>query len=538
MEPTSAIPPEDEAGVRRRPKDRKAQIAKASADAFGSQGYHAVSMEEIANRVGISPAALYRHSPSKYDLFRDAVLALGQLLVDATATVGARVEVDETAWRACVNRDRQCNWLAPDGADAGACLSCRLTRRRPDDGDTLALERLAEALPVDGVLLELHGAMVTERCPDAEGELLRRVRQVVGPDLPVVATLDLHANISPEMVEHATALVGYDTYPHVDNFARGQEAFGIIADAVRGRTRPVAVLAQVPMLIGPPRQCTLTPPMQDMFALVHERERQPGIISITLAGGFPFADTPCTGAAVVAIADGDEALARSTAQAVADEMWARREDFRLRLTPLQEAIGWALEHGGPVILADGSDNPGGGAPCDGTVMLQALIEAQAPNSTVAIIVDPESVAAAWDAGEGQEITLNVGGKTDDRHGQPLTLTGTVRLLSEGNYVNEGPMSRGLPVAMGRTAVFVVGGVEIVLTERRIQPYDTQALRCLGIEPAERLLIGLKSAVHFRAAFGPLARRIFEVDTPGVHNPDVTQYTFHRLGRPMWPLNLE
>ncbi|MCE5237389.1 M81 family metallopeptidase [bacterium] len=402
----------------------------------------------------------------------------------------------------------------------------------------MLLVRLAEALPVDGVLLELHGAMVTERCPDAEGELLRRVRQVVGPDLPVVATLDLHANISPEMVEHATALVGYDTYPHVDNFARGQEAFGIIADAVRGRTRPVAALAQVPMLIGPPRQCTLTPPMQDMLALVHEREQQPGIISITLAGGFPFADTPCTGAAVVAIADGDKALARSTAQGVADEMWARREDFRLRLTPLQEAIGWALEHGGPVILADGSDNPGGGAPCDGTVMLQALIEAQAPNSTVAIIVDPESVAAAWDAGEGREITLNVGGKTDDRHGQPLTLTGTVRLLSEGNYVNEGPMTRGLPVAMGRTAVFVVGGVEIVLTERRIQPYDTQALRCLGIEPAERLLIGLKSAVHFRAAFGPLARRILEVDTPGVHNPDVTQYTFSKLGRPMWPLDLE
>jgi len=170
------------------------------------------------------------------------------------------------------------------------------------------------------------------------------------------------------------------------------------------------------------------------------------------------------------------------------------------------------------------------------VMLQALIEAQAPRTAVAVIADPEAVAAAWDAGEGNEATLTIGGKTDDRHGAPLTLTGTVRLLSDGNYINEGPMFTGLHVAMGRTAVFVVGEVEIVLTERRVQPWDAQALRSVGIEPAERLIIGLKSAVHFRAHYGPLARRIFEIDTPGIHNPDVTQYDFRRLRRPMWPLD--
>ena len=398
------------------------------------------------------------------------------------------------------------------------------------------LQHLREAGPVDGVLLDLHGAMVTEAHSDGEGEILRRVREVVGPDLPVVATLDLHANIGPQMVRHTTCLVGYDTYPHVDAYERGDEALHLLRRVCRGEIRPTAALAQIPMLIGPPRQCTLISPMQELMALVHERERQPGVLTITFAGGFPFADTPETGAAIVVTTDDDPALAESTARELAAVVWDRRKDFRLRLTPVTEAISWALAHGGPVILADGSDNPGGGAPCDGTVMLQALIAAGAPRSTVAVIADPEAVAAACEAGAGHTVTLTVGGKTDDRHGAPLTLTGTVRQLADGNYVNEGPMFTGGRAAMGRTVVFVVGDIEIIMTERRVQPYDTQALRSLGIEPSERLLIGLKSAVHFRAAYGPLAKRIFDLATPGIHNPDVTQYDYRHLRHPIWPLD--
>lgn len=398
------------------------------------------------------------------------------------------------------------------------------------------LSRLQAALPVAGVLLDLHGAMVTEECDDAEGELLRRVREVVGPDVPVVATLDLHANITAEMTRQATALVGYDTYPHVDAYERGQEACAILQATIRGDRQPVMALRQIPMLLGPPRQCTLLPPMQDLMALVHEREQQPEILSITLAGGFPFADTPHTGAAVVVVAEGDEALAGQVADEIAAALWARREDFRMTLTPVPEAIAWAAAKGGPVILADGSDNPGGGAPCDGTVMLQALIEAQAGPSTVAIIADPEAVAEAVAAGVGNTVTLTVGGKTDDRHGEPLTLTGYVRLIADGRYVNKGPMFTGMAADMGRTVVFVVGVVEVLLTEKRVQPWDAQALRSVGIEPRDRLLIGLKSAVHFRADYQPLARRIFETDTPGIHNPDVTQYDYRRLRRPIWPLD--
>ncbi len=406
----------------------------------------------------------------------------------------------------------------------------------------MMIEKLEEVIPVDGVLLDLHGAMVTEDLEDADGDLLARVRNTVCPDIPIVTTLDLHANITPAMTAATDVLVGYDTYPHVDCMERGVEAARILADTIGGRIRPVSGFAQVDMLIGPPKQCTLVSPMKDVIALVHEIEKRPGIVSVTFAGGFPFADIHDVGVSVVVHADGDEDLAQDTAEEIAAYVWSLREAFRLELTPLDEAIRFAIdsevegEGEGPVILADGSDNPGGGAPCDGTVMLEALIEAEAPRATVAIIADPEAVAEAIAAGVGSQVTLQVGGKTDNRHGRPLDLTGYVKLISDGNYLTRGPMMTGLSVAMGRSVVFVVGEVEIVLTEQRIQPFDMEALRSLGIEPTQRLLIGLKSAVHFRADYGDIAAEIFEIDTPGVHNPDVTRYDYKRLRRPMWPLD--
>jgi microcystin degradation protein MlrC len=399
------------------------------------------------------------------------------------------------------------------------------------------LESLRKALPVDGVLLDLHGAMVTESCEDAEGDLLSKVREAVGPAVPVMTTLDSHANITPAMARLADALFGYDTYPHVDNFERGQEAARLMAAAVEGRARPVVGFQAVPMLIGLPRQCTLSGPMAEAFRLVHELERRPGILGITLAAGFPFADIHYAGASVAVMADGDENLARSTAGEIYRYLWERRQDFHVTLTPVREAISHALRSGkGPVVLADVSDNPGGGSPCDGTVMLKELIEAKVPSAAVAVIADREAVRAAKEAGAGRPATLTVGGKTDKRHGDPLTLTGTVRWVGQKEYRNKGPMMTGLTIDMGLAAVFVVNNVEIILTENRIQPFDAEALRCLGIEPLDRLLIGLKSAVHYRSGYQDLAARIFEVDTPGVTTPDLTKYPFRRVRRPIFPLD--
>jgi microcystin degradation protein MlrC len=399
------------------------------------------------------------------------------------------------------------------------------------------LESLRKALPVDGVLLDLHGAMVTDSCEDVEGDLLAKVREVVGPRVPVMVTLDSHANITPAMARLAEALFGYDTYPHVDNFERGQEAARLMAAAVAGRLRPVVGFRAIPMLIGLPKQCTLSGPMAEAFQLVHELERRPGILGITLAAGFPYADITHAGASVAVMADGDESLARGTAEEISRYLWERREDFRVSLTPVREAISYALRSGrGPVVLADVSDNPGGGSPCDGTVMLKELIERNVPSAVVAVIADPEAVRAAREAGAGRSATLKVGGKTDQRHGDPLILKGMVRWVGQKEYQNKGPMMTGLTINMGLAAVFVVNNVEIILTENRIQPFDAEALRCLDIEPKDRLLIGLKSAVHYRADYQELATKIFEVDTPGVTTPDLTKYPYRRVRRPIFPLD--
>lgn len=399
------------------------------------------------------------------------------------------------------------------------------------------LDRLDRAGPVDGVLLDLHGAMVADGVEDVEGDLLAAFRARLGPDIPIVATLDLHANVTPAMASLAGVLVGFDTYPHVDLRERGIEAAGLVARMARGKLRPVMARQRVPLLAPPSRQCTLDSPMKDVLALAHEIERRPGVLNVTVSAGFPYADVEEAGFSAVVTAEGDLGLAQSCAAEISRFIWTRREEFLVHLTPVREAIAYALRTGqGPVILADTSDNPGGGTPCDGTVVLQHLVEAQAPRSVAAVCADPEAVHRCLQAGVGESLTLDVGGKTDKLHGETLRLTGRVRLISDGRFVNRGPMMRGLTMEMGRTAVFVVGGVEVILTERRIQAKDTQLLRSLGIEPLDRLLIALKSSVHYRADFGPLAKAVFEVDAPGLLHPDLTRFSFRKLRRPCFPLD--
>ena len=399
------------------------------------------------------------------------------------------------------------------------------------------LAGLKKAMPVDGVLLDLHGAMVTDRCDDVEGDFLRRIRQIVGPETPIMATLDLHANITSLMAKEADALIGYDTYPHVDCRERGVEAARLMASAIREKIRPVIAFRKIPLLIPPPRQCTLLPPMADIFKIVHKMEKEPGVLAITLSGGFPFADIRDAGVSVVVMTDGSKKLAEMLADKLAKEVWNRRKKFRVRLTPVRDAIAYALRTGkGPIVLADGSDNPGGGAPCDGTVMLKALVEANVPSAVVAVIADPEAVAAAGKVGAGKYATLKIGGKTDRLHGAPLTLTGLVKWVGKKSYVNKGPMMKGLRVDMGSTALFIVNNVEIILTEKRFQPWDAEAIRCMGIEPRKRLLVGLKSAVHYRSSYQDMAAKIFEVDTPGIHTPDLSRYRFRKIRRPIYPLD--
>ena len=396
------------------------------------------------------------------------------------------------------------------------------------------LARLQQAGSLDGIFLDLHGAMVTEAHEDAEGDLLWAVRKQLGA-LPMVVTLDLHANITAEMAECADVIIGFDTYPHIDCHERGIEGAQVIADMVARKIQPTMAYRQLPLLTSPPSQCSMRSPMSEAVAYLHALETRPEVVTATLSMGFPFADIRDAGVSVLVTTDDDQQLADELADELAQYMWDLRAVFQPELMSVRDAIHFArMASGQPVVWAEGADNPGGGGPCDGTHILSALIEADFQSAVVAVIADPESVGRAIAAGVGNEVDLEVGGKSIPLHGKPVALRAYVQTLTDGRFVNKGPMARGTQANMGRTAVVRSRGVEIILTEQRIQPFDAQVLRSVGIEPTDRKLIVLKSAVHFRADYNEIAHAIVEVDTPGVHSPKLNSYAYKNV-RPVYPL---
>ena len=401
----------------------------------------------------------------------------------------------------------------------------------------MLLERLQATMPVDGILLDLHGAMVTEQYDDAEGEIISSVRDLVGPSIPIVTTLDLHANITALMAEKADVLIGYDTYPHIDMGDRGVEALNLVADIAAGMVSPTTAYRQLPLLTMPPRQCTLRRPMKRLLEKLHDIETQPGVLTATLSMGFPFADIHNAGVSILVTTDCDESLATAMAQELADDVWQRRAQFNADLTPVEDVLKYVRQEAkGLVVLADGSDNPGGGAPSDGTVILKALLEDGIEGAVVGVMCDPETVAQAHQAGVGATIDAVIGGKTDLLHGDPVRTRAYVRTLGDGEFTFRGPMGRGARGHLGRTAVLVVGETEVVVSELREQLRDAEMLRTVGIEPLNRRLLAVKSAVHFMADIGTMAERVFDADTPGVHRPDFKSFTYERLRRPIYPLD--
>jgi len=399
------------------------------------------------------------------------------------------------------------------------------------------LERLEAALPVDGVLLDLHGAMVSEAHEDAEGAFIAAVRSKVGPQLPIVVTLDLHANITQQMADMADVIIGFDTYPHVDMHERGREAIELLARIIRGDVAPVQAYRQLPLITLPPMQCTLREPMQSLIARLHQLEAEPGILTATISMGFPFADIQDAGVSVLVTADGDEVLANRQADELAGWLWDLRDDLSPQLTSMEDVMQFVTDHpdDGLTVVADGSDNPGGGAPCDGTVALHSMIDAGFQGGVVGVLYDPETAAQAHAAGVGQTIRVRLGGKTDLLHGPPVEGDAYVRALCDGAFVHYGPMFQGVLDHLGPTATLIIGGVEVVVGSYRRQCLDVEMLRIAGIEPTHRRLLVLKSAVHFRADFGPLATHIFDADTPGIHRPDFSMIDYQHLRQPVYPL---
>lgn len=420
---------------------------------------------------------------------------------------------------------------------AAASPAGRVTRDIYGHVKERMLRDLKAAGTVDGVLLDLHGAMVTEEHDDGEGDLISAVREVVGPSVPIAVSLDFHGNISDTMVREADLLHGYKTYPHVDMGERGVEATERLLDVIGKRLRPTAALRKPPLLPPLGNQGTARGPMHRLYAMAEEMEKDPKVISISIFAGFPHADIPEAGFGVYVVTDNDQALADRLADQIADTAWAHRHEFMHSGLPVREAVARAFAaEGQPIVLADMADNTGGGAAGDGTEVLRELVRVGARSTIVACIWDPQAVARCVEAGVGGSVTLEVGGKVDQRHGPPLRVTGLVRTLFDGRFVHKGPMARGLPGRLGTTAVLDVNDIKVILISYRWQTLDPEMIRFVGLDPLDHKILVVKSTIHYRAAFEPIAHEIIEVDAPGLSSSNLGRFDFRRIRRPIFPLD--
>lgn len=400
------------------------------------------------------------------------------------------------------------------------------------------LEGIEGAREFDGVAMHLHGAGVAENHDDIEGHILAEVRKVIG-DKPLVSTFDLHANHTRLTVESADVLIGYDTYPHVDGYERGVEAIDVIARLLDGSLVPTKAFRQPPMMPALQAQFTGKYPMSRLIEEAHRMEGKEAVETVTVAAGFPWSDFEDVGLSFIVTTNDDQALADRLADELQELAWGMRRDFLVKPVPVKDALRRVkAATGGPYILADIGDNPGGGAPEDGTVVLRAILEEGLEGGVLAVIWDPEAVEKASASGLGTKVTVELGGKTDDLHGKPLEVTGTVKTLTDGKWIVKGPMGTGSESDMGETAVLLVGGNEVIVTSKRLQPMDLELYRSLGIEPTERKFIVVKSSVHYRAAHEPIAEEIIELDTPGLTSPRLAGFGFKKLRRPIFPLDVE
>ena len=389
---------------------------------------------------------------------------------------------------------------------------------------------------IDGVLLELHGAMVAEGIDDAEGHILAAVRRLVGPDMPIVGQLDIHSNVSQGMIEAADVLIGRETYPEIDMAPRGRECADVLVRMVREGVRPTMALHQLPLVWGM-NQVTAHPPMRQAIEYLHQIEARPRVICGSIATCFPLADIPDMGASVYIATDNDPALAQSCADELAAWLWERRADWQLAMPSTAEALQAAEGTGRfPVIFADRNDNTGGGSPGDSTGLLRTFLAADLRDACVLYIVDPEAVAACHQAGVGAVIDLEVGGKASPLQGEPCSMRAEVVALSDGRFLYDGPMYSGLDGTMGPSAHIRQGGVHVLLVNKREQPFCTAFSRTLGLDPKQMRYVGVKSAAHFRAGFESWAGQIQVISEPSVHDPADAKLAFKRLGRKLYPFD--
>jgi microcystin degradation protein MlrC len=401
-----------------------------------------------------------------------------------------------------------------------------------------AYERVAKVMidgiktagPIDAVYLDLHGAMVAEHLDDGEGEILARIRRVIGNQLPLVVSLDLHANVTPAMVEHADALIAYRTYPHVDMADTGRAAARHLALLLQSRRRFAKAFRQLPFLIPISWQCTSDEPCKSIYAKLAALESET-VPTLSFAPGFPAADFADCGPSVFAYG-ATQADADAAADTVAALIAGHEDDFDGRVFTPDEGVRFAMELATrarkPIVIADTQDNPGAGGDSDTTGMLRALVRNNATKAAIGVIHDPVSAKAAHDAGEGATITLALGGKSGIPGDAPYQASFVVEKLSDGKFIAPGPYYGGRDMDMGPSACLRIGGVRVVVGSYKAQLADQAMYRFVGIEPTEQSILVNKSSVHFRADFEPIAEKIIICAAPGAMPADTATLPWTRL----------
>ena len=394
----------------------------------------------------------------------------------------------------------------------------------------------------DVVLLDLHGAMVTEGRRDGEGLLLEQLRRIA-PGTPIAVALDFHANLSGSMVANANAIIGYKTYPHVDMHQTGFDVARLGVAAARKACRPTMAWGNRPMLPHVMRQATDDQPMREVIDAARHAETLDRVLAASVFGGFPHADIHDAGLSAVTVTDNDIATADRVCTGLLDLAWARRGEFVFEAESARDAVARAAQLAdGPVLLLDHADNCGSGGTQDVMAVIEEMLRQGLDDAAAFAVCDPWAVQQMAEAGIDSELTLPLGGKIDmpaiGLAGRPLTLSGSVRSIADGRYTIRGPMYTGVEVSMGRAAVFDTGKLEIVVTERQHEPWDVGCLACVGIEAAAKRFVMLKSRVHWRAGFGDMFPHVVPCQGEGVTTSDYNRFPFRRVRRPIFPLDPE
>lgn len=406
-------------------------------------------------------------------------------------------------------------------------------------------DRISEtAAGCDALLLDLHGAMVSEDHEDGEGTLLARLRSEQ-PGIPIGVGLDMHANIFPEMVANATVITGYHTYPHIDMFETGVLAAKVLFSSLNGEVTPVMTWGNAPMLPHVMRQGTDDFPNKELQARAREMEESGEALAISLFTGFPHADIYHAGLSVVVVTDNDEGKANDLRDELLQSAWDNRHSFVYKIEPLEDSISAGIaaaeEPGeGPVILLDHYDNTASGGTMDTTEVLAEILKSGIEDVAAFGIYDPDAVGEMINAGVGETVTVNLGGRLFmdalEVQSSPLEVTGRVRLISDGHFTITGPMGTGGKANMGNSVLLDTGKVQIVVISRHIEPFDLGCFYSMGIDPLKKKYLMLKSRIHYRATYMSIAKRIVECAGRGVCTSNYDQLTFENVRRPIYPLD--